>query len=60
MKTLLTDAQPLISLPPLIYYCTQTGKEVCALKLLNSEILTPLNLGRVLEALSSELPQSYM
>ena len=49
-----------ISLPPLIYYCIQTGKQVCALKLLNSEILTPLNLGYVLETLSNELPQGYM
>ena len=49
------------SLPPLIiYYCIQTGKEVCALKLLNSEILTPLNLGYVLETLSYELPQGYI
>ena len=49
-----------ISLPPLIYYCIQTGKKVCTLKLLNYEILTPLNLGYVLETLSNELPQGYM
>ena len=49
-----------VSLPLLIYYSIQTGKKVCALKLLNSEILTPLNLGYVLEPLSNELPQGYM